>query len=231
MPIGETRWLAQALGAARDWDVFTTETLPPIAALYPTHEGVAAVTSAAIRLRRAANRKARAAVVSSRGQGFLLSLAGWLAARTWLYEMDEAQTQALNAPVDEFARAVLEAAHARVMKRGRGFGKLAPERLHRLRIAVKKLRYAVEFFEPLYDAAQLGAYRALLVDIQDQLGRFNDARVVAALAARASQAVRGSRGAEARGIMLGWSSGAQQFGMRDLERIWKRFRQCKRFWQ
>ncbi len=229
-PIAETRSLAQTLGAARDWDVFTTETLPPIASLYTAHDGITAVASAATRLRRAANRKARAAVVSSRGQGFLLSLAGWLAARTWLYEMGDMQKDALDRPVREFAREVLAAAHARVMKRGRGFGKLSPERLHRLRIAVKKLRYAVEFFGPLYDAAQLGAYRPSLVAIQDQLGRFNDARVLAGLAARATRGLKGSPGAEARGIMLGWSSGAQQFGMRDLERVWKRFRQCTAFW-
>jgi triphosphatase len=231
MPIAETRRLAQALGLARDWDVFTTETLPPITALYAEHLGVTAVADAAVRLRQSANRTARRAVASSRGQGFLLSVGGWLAARTWLEGMDEAQKEALNRPVAEFARMVLAPAHARVIKRGRHFGKLSPEGLHRLRIAAKKLRYAIEFFGPLYDGGEPRDYRALLVEIQDQLGRFNDARVVAGLAARASRRLRGPLGAEARGIMLGWSSGAQQFGARELQGVWRRFEQCKPFWQ
>jgi triphosphatase len=231
MPIAETRWLAGSLGAARDWDVFATETLPPITARYPEHDGVAAFAAAVVRLRRQANRSARQAVVSTRGQGFLLSAAGWLAARTWLEQMEDAHKEALDQPVADFARAVIGAAHTRVLRRGRGFGKLSAERLHRLRIAVKKLRYAIEFFGSLYDDVKLSRYRAVLVDMQDHLGRFNDARVAAALAARAGAGLEGSAGAEARGIMLGWNAGAQQFGMRELERVWKRFRACKPFWR
>lgn len=44
-PVAETRWLARILGAARDWDVFVAETLPPVSARYatgffaPLHDG------------------------------------------------------------------------------------------------------------------------------------------------------------------------------------------------
>src|SRR3990172_1216837 len=64
--IEETRWLARMLGPARDWDVFNDETLPPVIARYAGHAGVAAMARSAARLRAAANRTARRAVVSTR---------------------------------------------------------------------------------------------------------------------------------------------------------------------
>ncbi len=230
-PIAETRWLAAALGPARDWDVFNTEILPPVLARYADHAGIAAVARAAARLRRSANRVARRAVTSARGQGFLLSVGGWLAAETWVGGMDEVQRAALNGPVIAFAGPVLGTAHARVVKRGRHFARLSPSKLHRLRIAAKKLRYATEFFGLLYDGKRLRGYRAALVQLQDALGRFNDAQTVTELAARASRGLRGAGASEARGIMLGWSAGAQDLGTQQLHRIWKRFRGREPFWK
>lgn len=47
------------------------------------------------------------------------------------------------------------------------------EALHRLRIEGKKLRYTLEFFEPVF-AARIGARLRLLRDVQDQLGEIHD---------------------------------------------------------
>ena len=88
-PVAETRWLARILGAARDWDVFIAETLPPVSARYPQHPGMAALTRSAAMLREAANRTARRAVVSARGQGLLLALGAWIDAETWLEAFDD----------------------------------------------------------------------------------------------------------------------------------------------
>jgi triphosphatase len=145
--------------------------------------------------------------------------------------MDETQRVALNRPLAEFAREVLATTHARVTKRGRHFGRLSPRQLHRLRIAAKKLRYATEFFGPLYDGRKLRDYRAKLVQLQDGLGRFNDVQTVTKLAARASRGLKGAVASEARGIMLGWSAGVQDLGARQLRRVWKGFRACEPFWK
>jgi CHAD domain-containing protein len=89
-PVAETRWLARILGAARDWDVFVAETLPPVSARYAQHPGMAALTRTAAISRKAANRSARRAVVSARGQGLLLALGAWIDAETWLEAFDGA---------------------------------------------------------------------------------------------------------------------------------------------
>jgi triphosphatase len=48
------------------------------------------------------------------------------------------------------------------------------ERRHELRIAFKKLRYALEFFTPILPRKRLTAYQASLASIQDLLGTLND---------------------------------------------------------
>jgi len=45
---------------------------------------------------------------------------------------------------------------------------------HRLRIAFKKLRYALEFFAPVLPRKRLKPYQEGLVAIQDLLGKLND---------------------------------------------------------
>ena len=229
-PLTEIRWLSRILSPARDWDVFAAETLAPVTARYAGHAGMAAVARSAAHLRQAANGTARRAVASARGQGLLLALGGWISAETWVAALDDEQRRGLQQPAVEFARTVLEAALRRVAKRGKHFDSLAPPALHRLRIATKKLRYAAEFFAPLYDGDKARDYRAALIRSQDALGAYNDAVTVTRLAARASRGLKGAAANEARGIMLGWSAGIQDAGTRHLKRIWKEFRAASPFW-
>jgi CHAD domain-containing protein len=225
----EARWLARMLGPARDWDVFSDETLPPVIAHHAEHAGVAAMARSAARLRMGANRRARRAVVSARGQGLPRAFEEWLSAA--FETLDAGQRAELARPVTDFARAVLDAAAKRVAKRGRHLGGLAPRELHRLRIAAKKLRYAVEFFAPLYDDARTGAYRAALVRLQDALGSYNDAVTVKQLAVRANRGIEGAAADEAFGIMLSWSAGMREKSTRKLQRVWKKFCTAPAFWE
>ena len=55
-----------------------------------------------------------------------------------------------------------------------GHGKMNAERRHDLRIAFKKLRYALEFFSPILPRERLTDYQASLSVIQDLLGTLND---------------------------------------------------------
>ncbi len=232
-PVARTRSLAAVLGHARDWDVFAAETLPPVAAHYPDHPGIAALSRAAARKRSTARSAARRAVASARGLGLLLSLRGWLSAETWLTaaEVTPALRAELMGPVSPFARTVLAKAHRRVLRRGRNFSRLGPAELHRLRVAAKKLRYAAEFFAALYDGHDARHYRAALAQLQDGLGAYNDAVTLARLAAAASHGGTHPSAHEACGIMLGWSAGLQDAGTRHLKRIWHEFRNAQPFWE
>jgi CHAD domain-containing protein len=69
-------------------------------------------------------------------------------------------------------------AFAKVAKRGAAITPASPhESLHDLRKRCKELRYALEFFAPLYDPAAYGAVLADLKRLQDCLGEFQDTEV------------------------------------------------------
>jgi CHAD domain-containing protein len=228
--VAETRWLITALGRARDWDVFDIEVLPPLAERYADHRGFEAIRRVVTRLRGRARRTARHAVVSGRGQGLMLKLGLWLSAEEQPAWVDDAQRMALAQPVEQFAQIMLATAYARVLERGRYFGRLTPRRLHRLRIAAKKLRYAVDFFGPLYDPQRVKHFRAALTSLQDALGTFNDAVTMAQLVERASRTLKTGSAKEARGIILGWSGGTQHTSVGHMKLLWKKVRTIRPFW-
>lgn len=228
--VAELKWLASRLGPARDWDVFVTETLPPIRATFAQHAALAQFGRECAQAQRGANRKARRAVASGRYQRLILSLAGQLSADRWSGQMNLSALVTSQAPVTEFAAVVLDRRYARVRKRGRKLDTLEALELHRLRIAIKKFRYAVEFFASLFEPKQARDLRARLAKLQDILGAMNDAAAVArllegAFGAKADQAV-----SEARGILLGWSHGRALTLKRELRVAWKAFRASEKFW-
>jgi len=226
----ELKWLAANLGPARDWDVFVTETLPPVHAEFGEHPALAAFDVQCAVLRRAAVRRARRTVASQRYQRLVLTLAGRLTAGQWSAELDDAGRSRLAAPVLEFAGTVLEHRYDRVRKRARKLASLSPVELHRLRIAIKKFRYATDFFAGLYEEKSARDALKRLARLQDILGAMNDAATVANLMAHGFDGAAGRRSLEARGILLGWSRGRTATLKRGLMSAWKEFRAAKRFW-
>lgn len=93
------------------------------------------------------------------------------------------------------ARAVRKALAARLSRLqrqlardGRRFERLAPERQHRVRKRLKRLRYLGEFAAPLFDSKAAARFLARLEPAQDALGAHNDAAM--ALAACRDQAAQ-----------------------------------------
>lgn len=226
----ELKWLANSLGPARDWDVLVTEMLPPILAEFGPHAGLKEFSARCEKLRRTANTRARRAVHSARYRHLVLWLAAWLAQEGWLARMEPSARTALEAPVTDFAAATLESRYGQVRKKGRKVGSLSTIKLHRLRIAIKKFRYAADFFAGLYDAKDTRAALKRLSRLQDILGAMNDAATVAKRVAHGFARVPGQRGLEARGILLGWSRGRATTLKRELKSAWKEFRAAEKFW-
>src|SRR5436305_349687 len=88
--------------------------------------------------------------------------------------------------VEEFAGRELSRRRKRVLKRGAGLAELEPPARHALRIALKKLRYAAEFFAPLYAGQgrtkRRKAFGAALAELQERLGALNDIAVAGEMA-------------------------------------------------
>jgi len=227
--VEEMRWLAGALGPARDWDVFVDESLPQFSAKIREPAARAALEKAAKRMRRHANRTARRTVGSSRYRLFTLSLAGWIAASKWADEPGPAAAP-LARPVLEFAAETLDRRRARVRKRGRKLASRTPGELHRLRIAIKQLRYAADFFSGLYAKEPARRMLRQLSGLQDILGAMNDAAQAERLIAVCDTSSLGGVRAAAGRALETWNRKRMPALRRKLTRAWAAFRAQARFW-
>ena len=159
------RDLAAALGEARNWDVFSTEILPPLLASFPDHTEVRWLGQHSKRQRQAAQKHAVAALTSPDYSHLLLDFGGAL----W------------SLPPSPRQETLANFAHKRLLRRQRQLGlqlarlaELSIDERHLLRIACKKLRYALEFL-PLDPRRGHGkSLRNALMQAQDLLGELND---------------------------------------------------------
>jgi len=230
-PLAEIRWLARALGPARDWDVFLATRLGPVMARHPGHAGLAALQRACARERAAAQRAARRAVASRRYQRLLLGLGAWLTGESWASLLPLEAARELRQPVRGYASAALARRHRQASRRGHGLAGLDAAELHRLRIAVKKLRYTATFFAPLYPARREAAMRRALAALQDALGQINDCSAAERLLGAAYRRARGALLAEARDLVVRANDAARAEQRRRLKAAWTAFRAARRFWE
>ena len=225
----ELRWLGGLLGPARDWDVFATETLPGVAAAFHDDDGLRGFTTRTAELRAAANRAAQEAVSSNRYTTLLVRLIGVFLREPWSQAVDEAAAVRAR-PLIEFTGAVLGRRHKKIVKTGRHLAQLDPAGLHALRIDIKKLRYAAEFFSALYDRRQMRDYLSALAALQELLGGLNDAATVERLMKPLREGNGGPSQLEAAGVVRGWTAAATRSRLDQLPQAWERFRACAIFW-
>ena len=161
----ELRWLARALGAARDWDVIVDQTLPSLV------EAIGAKSVSALQVKAGQRRqRARTKIVQAVGSARYCVLV--LNAEYWC------MTRAGDAPsLGDSAAASLQDAAKRLFKAGRFFSALTPERRHRVRILAKRLRYALDLFAVALPKQATAQYIEALAQLQDVLGRLNDGSV------------------------------------------------------
>ncbi len=180
----ELKSLASTLGAARDWDVFVTETAPPVVAAFPGDRRLDAMLGAAGRRRREAHASLRDHLAAVRFRRLLLTLAALALLRPWSAAEDADRTEMLAGPVADFAARRLDRLRERLLAESEAIEELPPHALHEVRKRAKKLRYACEFFEPLYAGKAVRRFARRLARWQDELGTLNDAATASALTAR-----------------------------------------------
>ena len=163
-------WLMEQLGAARDWDALVGTTLPAVATAARGEVRLTALGLAALVYSREKHAAAGAAVAAPRTTRLMLGLGRWLL-------VVGAQPDQQMKRLPGYSRSVLEHQQRRLRQRGKQLEDGSVQARHRLRIAVKKMRYAIEFFESLYPAKKMRRYADGLAMLQDQLGASNDAAV------------------------------------------------------
>ncbi len=197
----ELRTFTPALGAARDWDVFTQ-------GLSPRNR----LRGEARRRQGAAQRHAREVIGSVAFNRFLLH------AYTWI---EEAPWQPGEGELTPFAANALERLHRKALSSANEMDWDNAEQRHVLRIRVKRLRYASDSFADLFRSAGVHRYLSALERLQDRLGELNDI-------ATARRLISELGGAPAKLRELDRREGALIAG---LPRAWSAFERRSRFWK
>lgn len=171
---GELRWLAAELGTARELDVLIAR-----CEAGDTRDRLE-------QARQQAYRDAMTVLASPRARALMLDLSEWLARGDWLTQ--PAATEAREQRARSFAVSALDRFRKKVRKRGHDLADLGDATRHELRKDAKKLRYAAEFFAPLFQARRqmrrYGRFLETLEKLQDELGLLNDAVSTPGLLAR-----------------------------------------------
>ncbi len=231
---GEIKWLTQTLGDARDLDVFHDDILKP-AAQALGDDGRLIQLGAAVRARRrAAWSTVLDAVESERFRKLALDLGAATLLQPWAASGNGAQ--AGHGLAVDFANEHIAKRHAKVLQRGRHLEKLKPAKRHKLRIRLKKLRYAADFFACFYKKKNIRPHQKRISELQDLLGHLNDANVARTLiedvlATEGGRDPATSAGlAYAGGAVVGWHTEHGAATMKTLTKRWKKFTKLKPFW-
>jgi CHAD domain-containing protein len=213
----EAKWLAGECAPARDLHVFLTETAqdaPPV------------IVRVARRLARVHLERARSALSGARFTMLDAALQAFAE-----------QAPAEGGRLDDYARDILETRADKVGKRAHKLLGLDGKRLHELRIAIKKLRYAAIFLAPAvarspFDSRAAKAYIEATVRLQGALGTLNDRAVAGQMMADIAVAARPTEDvAQPLRKLAKQAASGEKRRRRKLERAWKEFGKTGRFWR
>lgn len=229
----DMKWLAGKLGPVRDLDVFLNTKVKRLAEAEPPIAGLSDLVGELDYRRAVAAEAAKAAIASSRYRLLILNTLEWIEDGAWLKRRSVRNGQPARIfAADLFARRI-----AKARKRARDIHHLSVHDRHKLRIAMKKLRYSIYFFESLFDgkaaARKLSHYKTALASLQDSLGALNDIAVHQKMATRIRADANEKKMqpvAFAAGTVVGTERGEIEQLLDAAEKAAHKLRQAKPFW-
>jgi inorganic triphosphatase YgiF len=224
----ELKRLGQVIGEARDWDVFCDEALPESLGDGNEEDLGALIRNAADDRRRAADAVCARELSATSFTSLVLGLAAW--AETGR-ERPCVLGEGLKKRLARIAPSLLGRLARKVRKRSRGLRPgAAPEMLHPLRKSLKKLRYGVEFFAPLYPRKVVKRFLTRVKALQKSLGVINDSAMATRLAQGLAVAGRFELGPPLSAVALSREQ-ARRKATRKLARSWAAFQRQEFFWE
>lgn len=217
----ELAWLGTVLGSARDHDVLFHSTLPAIIDDLPAEESLQPLAERAGAAAAEKRAELRRALHSARCGQCMLALFGWVDCSGWRNGIGADLAASLDKPLRRFARRAVARGHAKIEQRGQDLHRHDSEALHRLRIACKQNRYAVEFFCDIERGKRAAQYVKALSSLQDTLGMRNDVTVALGLIDALKE------GLPALAVPAAFASGylncRATAGLRDVRKPWAQF--------
>lgn len=229
----ELRRFERKLSAARDWDVLVEGTIASMPSSLRKQRSTEQLVRIAQAKRDEGDKSAHAALQDPRYTDILLRLAFWadsqFGSNASLPQAGRWKPHLLADPASAFAAQVIGVYDDRVRTLGRKVRKLNPLDLHRLRIRVKKLDYATEFFDGLWPNQRTRRYLTALRGLEDALGVFHDATVAAGLLAHFTS-VEGVGAQLSIAPVSRWLAQHLRNCRREAIELWREFADQRSFW-
>jgi triphosphatase len=157
--------IAQPLGTLRDWDVFVDRALPHLDLPDAPRKQV-------LMARREARACARAAVRSAQSVKLFDDLEKWM--KEPVVHSDLRSDMRSDSVLLDYLKPRLSKLHRRVRRGCKRFFKASAGERHQLRIQIKRLRYAIDAVQSLFDPKQTKPYLKTLASLQNILGGMTD---------------------------------------------------------
>ena len=221
---GRAKILLGRLSPARDLDVFTSKLLAS-PAKSGVSDGLPQLRIRAESARDAAWLAATATISSADFEHFTDDVAALAGSQLPLTR---------DHKLPRTARRILDRQVGRVKKRAKVAKNQEEGDLHRLRIALKKLRYTAEFFAPLYPRRDVSRYLKQVRGLQNHLGDLNDVAnvrsVVGGLLREKNKKDDDSAMRYAAGAMVGWYGAQVPQATKQALKRYKKFKRITPFW-
>jgi triphosphatase len=209
----ELKWLTGKLGPARDFDVLIEQRVRPVHRSGPITAELGLLEHDLETRRDAGLERAKAAVNSERYRKLGLRVALWLSNGEWSNSPDPLSVAQREHPAAHFAAEHMAKRTKKILKKLEDIEALDAQRRHKLRIAVKKLRYASEFFAGLFDSRKQASLRKrfdrILKSLQRSLGTLNDIEVHKRLAVTIGHPRKRSRKQTEKALAMGFITGQE----------------------
>jgi inorganic triphosphatase YgiF len=227
----EAKRIATDLGPARECDAFDDLVAGGPAVHFSAPEIFEPLRAAVDARRTLMHAEARAMINSPASTLFTIRVEAFIALRGWRKALTSDLALLLRQPARPFASEALERLRNRALRRGKGLAQKSDEERHEVRIALKNLRYAAEFFGGMFaDPEDVGAYVQAIARLQDLLGAHNDAANAQTFLdqLRAKERIETSFAA---GIVLGWLGNGTSVAEGNLLKAWRNFKGMAPFWR
>jgi triphosphatase len=233
----ELKWLAGELAPARDLDVLTKRVATAAKKQQARWHGVPSLSRELAEKREAALTRAQNAVASARFRALTLETAAWLEVGRWTTSQDDLDQDRGAVPIEASAPEQLIRHRRKIRKKGQRLAQLDGPSRHKLRIQVKKLRYATEFFATLFAGKRASKQRqkflSALEALQHALGDLNDIAVhedvITALGAERRR--MSAKRAFAAGLLTGGENARLDTTMTAATKAFAELKDAKAFWR
>jgi triphosphatase len=218
--------LIDALAQARDLDVFVTDVMTPVQEA-EENEALSLLAEKA-EAQRSKVWDIAVAEVEKPGLEAFLDHAAALA-------QSDPDDESEDISLEEIAGRALDKFLAKARKRGGKIKSGDEHDFHRLRIVLKKLRYAAEFFQNLYDKDDSKPYLKTMKAALDRLGALHDVTAAREILKALSSDSEISQDEKAQinyaaGLVLGWHSARAKRMTKQILKCWDEFAEIKPFW-